>query len=143
MITVLKLEYKTKQQDIILEFLRNSGKKHFTVQELSEHFKSAGIGKATVYRQLERLVDSGAVNKFFTGENSAACFEFTGDSHEQNGCFHCRCEVCGKLIHLHCDEIACVKEHIESAHGFEINPFRTVFYGICSDCRTKSTKTEE
>lgn len=137
MITVLKLEYKTKQQDLILDFLKNSDQKHFTAMELAEHFKAVGIGTATVYRQLEKLVDSGVVNKFFTGENSAACFEFVGDSHNENGCFHCRCEVCGKLIHLHCDEISFVKEHIETSHGFVINPFRTVFYGICSDCRNK------
>lgn len=134
------MEYKTKQQDLLLDFLKTSGQKHFTAAEISEHFKTAGIGKATVYRQLEKLVDSGIVNKFFTGENSSACFEFIGESHEDGSCFHCRCENCGKLIHLHCDEISQVGDHIAKEHDFEINPYRTVFYGICGECRKKAVE---
>lgn len=135
------MEYKTRQQDLLIDFLRKSGHKHFTALELSEHFKDLGIGKATVYRQLEKLVDSGAVNKFFTGENSAACFEFVEGEHEESDCFHCRCEICGKLIHMHCDEISQVKEHMEKAHGFELNPYRTVFYGICAECRKQAKES--
>ena len=140
MITVLKLEYRTKQQDLLIEFLKKADRRHFTAAEISEHFKDFGIGKATVYRQLEKLVDSGEVNKFFTGENAGACFEFVGGKHEEGGCFHCRCEICGKLIHLHCDEISQVTAHMEKEHGFEINPFRTVFYGTCAECREKEVQ---
>ena len=44
-------------------------------------------------------------------------------------------EKCGKLIHLHCGEMELIEEHLLSRHGFSWNPMRTVFYGICGDCR--------
>ena len=46
-----------------------------------------------------------------------------------------KCEKCGKLIHLHCEEVKKFIDHISSAHDFLMNPARTVFYGICSECR--------
>jgi ABC-type Zn uptake system ZnuABC Zn-binding protein ZnuA len=50
-------------------------------------------------------------------------------------CYHCKCEKCGKLIHLQCDEVENLRKHMMEHHSFEMNPVRTVFYGICSDCR--------
>ena len=50
-------------------------------------------------------------------------------------CFHCKCEKCGKLIHLHCDEIEEMQMHLFSEHRFKMNPMRTVFYGLCEQCQ--------
>lgn len=134
--TSFKLEYKTKQQNLLLDFLNNSEQKHFTALEIAEHLKAFGMARATVYRQLEKLVDNGIVNKFFLGEMAPACFELNrGGEPCEESCFHCRCEKCGKLIHLHCDELKEIAAHLQKNHGFEVNPFRTVFYGICSDCK--------
>ena len=40
----------------------------------------------------------------------------------------------GKLIHMHCDELPELQKHILQHHGFAIDPVRTIFYGVCSDC---------
>ena len=48
--------------------------------------------------------------------------------------FRSRHSICGKLIHMHCDELNEIKEHLFSHHGFNINSMRTVFYGVCKDC---------
>ena len=48
---------------------------------------------------------------------------------------HCKCEKCGKLIHLHCDEVESLKKHMMEHHSFEMDSLRTVFYGICNECR--------
>jgi Fur family ferric uptake transcriptional regulator len=94
------------------------------------------IGTATVYRQLERMVDEGLVQKYTIDANTPACFEYVGaDSHAGEACFHCKCEKCGRLIHLHCEELQGLSEHIREHHGFRINPMRTVFYGLCDACR--------
>lgn len=136
-----KLNYKTKQQDLLLDFLKKSEQKHFTALEIADHLKEYGMGRATVYRQLEKLVDAGIVNKYFLGEMVPACFELVREGeHCQEDCFHCRCEKCGKLIHLHCDELKELSGHLEAEHGFEMNPFRTVFYGVCAECRAKDNK---
>ena len=46
-----------------------------------------------------------------------------------------KCEKCGKLIHLQCNEVESLKQHMMEHHGFEMDSLRTVFYGICSECK--------
>jgi Fur family ferric uptake transcriptional regulator len=131
-------KYNTKQRRIILEYLKTVPGVHVTVSDACEYFKAHGesVGQATVYRQLEKLVDEGVINKYNIDSGSPACFEYTGhESHGSDGvCFHCKCEKCGKLIHMHCDELKAVGEHLLTHDGFKLNPMRTVFYGICEDC---------
>ena len=69
--------------------------------------------------------------------SSSACFEYLGaEEHcHKTSCFHCKCEKCGKLIHLHCEDVVKLEQHLMESHGFQMDPCRTVFYGICEDCR--------
>ncbi len=133
-----KSAYKTKQKEELMEYLTKVPGEHFTVSDVCEYFKSKGspIGQTTVYRQIDRLVDEGLVNKYIIDANSPACFEYMGpDSHVGQGiCFHCKCEKCGKLIHLHCEELDEIVGHMQAEHGFMMDPRRTVFYGICEEC---------
>lgn len=133
-----KGEYKTRQHDELLRYMRASAGQHITAADVCEHFRGCGhtIGTATVYRQLEKMVDAGLVTKFIIDGTSPACFQYVGDAHEdgEETCYHCKCESCGKLIHMHCDEIPELHRHIRSEHGFVIDPMRTVFYGLCADC---------
>ena len=71
---------------------------------------------------------------------SPACFEYVGrESHGGETCYHCKCEQCGKLFHLHCGELKGLSAHLLEEHGFQINPMRTVFYGLCEACRRNET----
>ncbi|MBQ6555041.1 MAG: transcriptional repressor [Firmicutes bacterium] len=136
-----KAKYKTKQYDELLTFLKQTGGKHITVAEISEHFKAEGkpIGTATIYRHLEKMVDEGSVNKYTIDNNSSACFEYIGEkTHSGEVCFHYKCESCGKLVHLHCEEFKELEKHLFEHHNFVLNPLRTVFYGICGDCAQKT-----
>ncbi len=131
-------KYKTKQGNILLDFLIQRRGSHVTAAEICEHFKAQGtpIGTATVYRHLETMVDDGIVNKYNIDSNSPACFEYVGESRRsEEVCFHYKCEKCGKLVHLHCEEFKELCEHLEKHHQFLLDPLRTVFYGICKDCR--------
>lgn len=136
-----KAAYKTKQKEELMEYLTGNPGEHFTVSDVCEYFRSKGrpIGQTTVYRQIERLVDEGLVNKYNIDSNSPACFEYMGpDSHVEQGiCFHCKCEKCGKLIHLHCEELEEMVVHMKGEHGFLLDPRRTVFYGVCEECSKK------
>ncbi|MBO5564810.1 MAG: transcriptional repressor [Lachnospiraceae bacterium] len=135
----IRPKYKTKQREILLSYLQAASGGHITASDVCEYFRKQGasIGQATVYRQLESLVDEGLVNKYIIDSNSPACFEYVGkDAHEEGEvCFHCKCEKCGKLIHLHCDELEAIKDHLSGEHHFQLDPLRTVFYGICEECR--------
>ncbi|MCQ2527986.1 MAG: transcriptional repressor [Saccharofermentans sp.] len=130
--------YKTKQYDELLEYLSTIEGKHFNVCDIHDHFLSSGknIGTTTIYRQLDRMVDEGLVAKYVLEPGSPACFEYMSPDKHVKGevCFHLRCEVCGRLIHMHCDELDGITDHIMEEHGFRVNPLRTVFYGVCQEC---------
>lgn len=92
-----------------------------------------------MYRQLDRMVEQGLVAKYVVDGTSSACFEYLGhDEHcHKHICFHCKCEKCGKVIHLECGEMTHLGEHMLADHGFQWDFTRTVFYGICEECRGK------
>ena len=130
-------QYNTRQRSRLLEYMQAVPGEHFTAKDVCDYFQACGapIGVATVYRQLERLVEEGLVNKYIIDANSPACFEYV-DRQATCGeeCFHCKCEKCGKLIHLHCEELVQIRSHLKEEHHFTLDPLRTVFYGLCEDC---------
>ena len=132
-----KAQYKTKQRDELRAFLEQAPGRHITAGDVCEYFRQAGrpIGMATVYRQLEKMVDEGIVTKYSIDANTPACFEYLGTHLNEETCYHCKCQVCGKLIHMHCEELPELEKHILEHHGFAIDPVRTVFFGVCRECR--------
>lgn len=134
-----KVQYKTRQMKELLTFLESVRGSHVTVNDICSHFKSEGItvGTTTVYRNLERMVEQGLVLKYVVEGGGSACFEYIGaDSLDDDApCYHCKCEKCGKLFHLKCDEVKAFGRHMLEHHDFEMDSLRTVFYGICKDCR--------
>ena len=133
-----KLKYKTRQHGLLLDYLKTVPGVHITASDVCSYFEENGatISKATIYRQLESLVDEGILNKYVLDPNSPACFEYVDEkSHAgPDVCFHCKCEKCGKLIHLHCDELKEIQNHLYNEHRFRMDPIRTVFYGLCDEC---------
>ena len=128
-----KAQYKTKQLLEIEDFLKENANKHVTVNDIILFFKEQGknIGKATVYRHLERMVSDGSVHKYMLDAGESACFEYIEDEDLHPVC----CEKCGKLIHLECTELSLIGDHLREEHGFDIDHARTVFYGTCNECR--------
>ena len=137
-----KGKYVTRQRGELLAYLETMRGVHVTVQDAYGHFRLCGrpIGLTTLYRQFERLVDEGVVRKYIIDKNSPACFEYAGVRSGCHGpmCFHCLCERCGRLEHLKCEELEGISAHLAARHGFAVNPTRTVFYGLCADCRGRT-----
>lgn len=135
----MKSKYKTKQRENLLAYIKTISGKHFTAGDICDYFKDQGtpIGQSTVYRQLEELVNEGLLNKYNLTASDPACFEYIGEHTHDDGevCFHCKCEKCGKLIHLHCDELVEIQSHLMEKHQFSLDPLRTVFYGVCDECK--------
>ena len=134
-----KSQYRTKQMAEILSYLQSMQGSHVTVHDIHAYFKSKNIsvGTTTIYRHLDRMVAEGIVAKYVVDEKSSACFEYLGDkSHcHPTVCFHCKCEKCGKLIHLHCKELEAVYLHLLNDHEFQVDAPRSVIYGLCEDCQ--------
>ena len=131
-----KPNYKTKQREQLLDYMKTVQGKHITVNDVCEYMHRQGstIGQTTVYRQMERMVDEGIMQKYVIDANSPACFEYVGQEIHADGecCFHCKCEKCGRLIHMHCEELAMIPGHLMEHHQFLLNPgcsFACAFHG--------------
>lgn len=136
----MKKEYCTKQNQFILTYMQRKKGRHVTAKEIASYFSRHGISvsQATIYRRLEKLVKEGTVAKYVIDENTSACFAYIGNEYtEELNTFHCKCMKCGKLYHIHCHEFAEIEGHLKEAHGFAIDPTRTVLYGICDACASK------
>ena len=135
--------YKTKQRELILDAIRSFDGGHFTVAEVMLRLSSsgAGIAQSTVYRELDRLLGSGEINRFETGGQGKACYQLSS-AEDCRSHFHLRCTECGELIHMDCDFMTSLAQHVKESHGFEIDPSRTVFYGLCSKCERRRLNEE-
>ena len=130
------MAYQTKQGKLLLDYLRKQGSRHVSVQEISAGI-GAGIGTATIYRQLDKLAGQGLVQKY-VNDGGPACYQYVGDDGTAcNTHFHLKCADCGALIHLECDEMGRLIDHIYRDHGFRTDLTRSAFYGTCADCRKK------
>lgn len=138
------MNYKTKQQDGVLKYLNENAGAHVTAEDIRENARNGDsqISLATVYRQLDKLVEQGLVIKYETDKGSPACFEYIDPNLDINPDkeFHCRCISCGALIHIRCREISGIEDHLLKEHHFLIDPKRTVFYGHCENCQKAQKK---
>ena len=117
--------------------MKNEPGTHFTADDIIRRLSSSGnnVGKATVYRHLDKLINSGKVRKYIIDEGVSACYEYIGDSHDCHAHYHLKCSQCGELLHVKCEYLDEVKSHILEHHGFIISTEKTVLYGICEKCR--------
>lgn len=126
--------YKTRQRLLIEELLKLHKGEHLTADEIVSLLESQGkpVGKATVYRCLEKLIERGEVKKYIFGEGKSACYEYQNQSDAQ---YHLKCSVCGELTHLECEMLDKLPQHIFEHHGFKLDAVQTVLMGCCSKCQ--------
>lgn len=133
----METSYTTKQGELVLSVLRSEPGRHFTADDIMRVLSSDGksVGKATVYRHLEKLIKAGAVRKYIIDEGSSACYEYIAENHGCHEHYHLKCSQCGSLLHVRCEYLDEVSQHIFEHHGFVISPEKTVLYGLCDNCR--------
>lgn len=131
--------YKTKQREAILKYLIEHKDKHVTVNQIADYFSenNTSVGVTTIYRHLEKLLEQGMIRKYTVDGTTGACFQYAGQNDECHEHFHLKCEKCGHLIHLECSHLNKLYDHICDEHGFQIDTFRTVLYGVCKNCINK------
>ena len=112
-----------------------SGSRRSTVDEIRLRLTQDGIsvGQSTVYRTVERLVADGVVSKVPSVDRSSARYCFVGRP-ETAAHGKLVCLQCGATRPLECHMLDELSQHLEGAHGFRIEPSRTVLYGLCAKC---------
>ncbi|MCM1054673.1 MAG: transcriptional repressor [Bacteroides sp.] len=128
--------YKTRQRSRVLECLVRNSDRHMTAEEIFEELKTTNteIGKSTVYRTLEKLIEEGKARKYFSDEGKSACYQYIDENGSCASHFHLKCTRCGRLIHLKCDYLTDVEKHVYERHRFTVDNTKTVLYGVCEDC---------
>ena len=126
------MKYRTKHKTEILKFLKENDDKHLSIQEIHQSLKDIPI--ATLYRLMDGLEKEGVVRKFIIGPNSSCCYQYAECDHHH---FHLVCEKCGKLIHLDCDEVDHLLQHIKGEHGFAVDINKVNLYGLCDECEKR------
>jgi len=128
-------KYNTKQKTQILEYLVENKEKHITANDIINYFKSKNlnIGKATVYRQLDNLLNKNIIRKYIIEEGTASCYQYVQEGHCKEH-YHLKCGKCGELFHLECTVISEIGKHLYNDHKFVLDPSKTVLYGKCELC---------
>ena len=107
---------------------------HFTAAELVDAARERhlGIGRATVFRTLDVLVELGAVERLDlpTGEHAYVGCEPT---HHH----HVICSRCGRSTEIEDAGLRSVVQEIERQTGYRVDRHRLELFGVCPACQAE------
>ncbi len=116
---------ETKQKQIVYEALLEH-KDHPASLEIYEELKNRGerIGKTTVYRILNNLVQEDKLRRINTF-NNVSHYDYVLDDH-----IHFVCEKCNKIVDLeNTNDLKDALKEMDISHN------NLLIYGICSECK--------
>lgn len=120
----------TPQRLAVAEALAGLGRQ-VTAPELYRHLRrrAGGIGRATVFRSLEALVEAGLARRL---ERDGHVYGYVACDERHH--HHLACERCGRVEEIDERYVAAVTRDIERDHGFRVDDARIDFYGLCATC---------
>lgn len=104
---------------------------HATADEIYEQLvkEHPSISRGTVYRNLQRLCESGEIRKCEIPD-AADRFDHRICAH-----YHVICEKCGRVFDVDMDYMTDLEKSVKNTHGFELTGHDIVFKGVCPDCK--------
>ncbi len=130
-------ERVTRQRLLVANALAAAGRQ-LTAEQLyrSLRRRERGIGRATVFRTLETLVDAGVARRL----------ELDGHVYAYVACLpahhhHIACTRCGRVEEIDEAYVTPLAERLARELGFEIDDARLDFYGRCLACRAEVAAT--
>ncbi|MBI2828725.1 MAG: transcriptional repressor [Acidobacteria bacterium] len=129
----------SKREQIVNVFLRQEG--HLSADDLVDLIRREDqrIGRATVYRTLQWMVDAGIASKVDFGEGR---FRFE-HSYRQPRHFHLICKTCHRSFEFLSSDIEALVEEVATARSFTASQSVVQIYGTCEECRTGRNSTSE
>ena len=127
------MKYNTKQKDMILDVIRKE-KKEFTIKDIYNSLDGAA-GLTTIYRLVDKLVIDGILHKHISKDN-ITYYEYLEECDKENH-FYLKCEKCGNMIHVDCDFVEELENHITNEHKFKLDKKMIIINGICNKCMRK------
>lgn len=123
------IQRNTIQRSLTLEAVRTL-KCHASADEIFAAVvtRHPTISRATVYRNLRQLVESGEIRKLEVPDG-ADRFD-----HECHLHYHARCLKCGRVFDVEMAYIPDLEKGIQDSHGFQFSGHDLMFKGICTQC---------
>ena len=87
------------------------------------------ISLATVYRNLNQLVDNGSIRKI-SGLDGAVHYDHCVEKH-----YHFICTCCNKVYDVPYNVAEDLEQKLKSFTGLEAQSTELTFKGLCSDCQ--------
>lgn len=126
------IQRRTIQCALVLDVVRRL-KNHVTADEVFEEIvkEHPTIGRGTVYRNLQRLCEEGAIRRVEVPEG-ADRYDHICQNH-----YHIRCIKCGRLFDMDMPYLEDLEAKANDLHGFTQISHDILFKGICPACQTK------
>lgn len=124
------IQRNTIQIGLVLKAV-NELKCHASADEVYNRINKEypNISRATVYRDLNQLADSGKILRVEIPNGSARY------DHQTYKHYHVVCQKCNRVFDVDMDEIMDLQSKIKEKHGFQFNDYDIVFKGICPECK--------
>ena len=105
---------------------------HFSAREIWDEARSQhlGVGRATVFRTLDLLVELGVLNRVHIGDG---CHRYTVC--ETTHHHHLMCVDCGTVTAIEADAIERQIRRLAADHDFELLTHHLELVGRCAVCR--------
>lgn len=131
----------TKPRLKILEYLmvhHNHPTASTIFEEISEDKPAY---RATVYNNLNKLVDAGIVTEIKNGDDSLH-YDYFVKPH-----FHIICKKCGKIADVYYPDFGKIESQMrteaDKQTGFVTTSSHVEIFGLCSDCQNKGKTTKK
>jgi Fur family ferric uptake transcriptional regulator len=124
----------TTQREQVAEVLFAAGG-HLSVEDIEQLLRKRGlhVGKATIYRTLDLLAQSGMIHERDFGEGFRRYERAPGHPHHE----HLICLRCGKVVEFANERLEKMKELIAAEYGFQHRHHRLEIYGVCRECQQR------
>ncbi len=129
----------TTQREQVAEVLFAAGG-HLSVEDIEGLLRQRGlhVGKATIYRTLDLLAQSGMVHERDFGEGFRRYERAPGHPHHE----HLICLRCGKVVEFANEKLERMKELIAAEYGFQHRHHRLEIYGVCRECQQRDAAAQ-
>jgi Fur family ferric uptake transcriptional regulator len=126
-------ERVTRQRLLVADALGVAGRQ-LTAEQLYRSLRRQvpGIGRATVFRTLETLVDAGVARRLELDGHVYAYVACLPEHHH-----HLACTRCGRVEEIDEAYVTPIAQRLAADLGFEIDDARLDFYGRCATCRAE------
>ena len=124
----------TRERRLILDQVLSS-RGHFDVDDLLARLRRAGrpVSRATLYRSLTHLVDSGLVHKVEMAHGQARYEPMVGRHHHD----HMVCLSCGAILEFESREVERIQEEVCRKKRFLMTGHTHQIRGYCGRCVLK------